>query len=217
MVILVYAEVWVQAYGTGVTPRFGALNGVAGMWVITAGGVRVPILHPSPAAGRVSIRMRKETEMERDMIVADAGMLIRRPVAEVFEALIDPEVTTRFWFTRSSGKLEAGKRVRWEWEMYDHSVDVDVDVVEENKRVVMRWPAYQGGGHTTVEWTLTPRRNETTFVGVTNTGFTGDRGAIAKQAVEATGGFALVLAGMKALLEHGIELNLIRDRFPEGH
>jgi uncharacterized protein YndB with AHSA1/START domain len=161
--------------------------------------------------------MRKETEMERDMIVADAGMLIRRPVAEVFEALIDPEVTTRFWFTRSSGKLEAGKRVRWEWDMYDHSVDVDVDVVEENKRVVMRWPAYQGGGQTTVEWTFTPRRNDTTFVVVTNTGFTGDQPAMAKQAVEATGGFALVLAGMKALLEHGIELNLIRDRFPDGH
>jgi uncharacterized protein YndB with AHSA1/START domain len=83
--------------------------------------------------------------MDRDMIVADAGMLIRRPIAVVFEALIDPEVTTRFWFTSSTGKLEAVKRVRWDWEMYDHSVDVDVDVVDENERLVMRWPAYQAG------------------------------------------------------------------------
>jgi uncharacterized protein YndB with AHSA1/START domain len=28
------------------------------------------------------------------------GMLIRRPADEVFEAFIDPEVTTKFWFTR---------------------------------------------------------------------------------------------------------------------
>jgi hypothetical protein len=40
--------------------------------------------------------------------------------------------------------------------------------------------------------------------------------AIAKQAVDATRGFTLVLAGMKAWLEHGIELDLVRDRFPEG-
>jgi hypothetical protein len=26
-----------------------------------------------------------------------------------------------------------------------------------------------------------------------------------------------MLAGLKAWLEHGIELNLVADRFPEGH
>jgi hypothetical protein len=34
--------------------------------------------------------------------VAKTGMLIRRPVAEVFAAFIDPGVTTKFWFTKSS-------------------------------------------------------------------------------------------------------------------
>ena len=154
--------------------------------------------------------------MERDTIAAEAGMLIRRPVADVFDALVDPAVTTRFWFTRSTGKLEAGKRVRWEWDMYDQSADVDVDVVDENERIVMRWPAYEGGAQTTVEWTFAPRSDGTTFVSVTNSGFSGDQDSIAKQAVGATGGFTLVLAGMKALLEHDLELDLIRDRFPEG-
>jgi uncharacterized protein YndB with AHSA1/START domain len=41
--------------------------------------------------------------------VAKAEMLIRRPVAEVFEAFVDPEVTRNFWFTRGSSRLEAGK------------------------------------------------------------------------------------------------------------
>lgn len=33
-------------------------------------------------------------------IEAKAEMLIRRPVAEVFAAFVDPAVTTRIWFTR---------------------------------------------------------------------------------------------------------------------
>ena len=35
--------------------------------------------------------------------IAETGMLIRKPVAEVFEAIVNPEITTKFWFTRSSG------------------------------------------------------------------------------------------------------------------
>lgn len=154
--------------------------------------------------------------MATDVIAAEAGMLIRRPVAVVFEALVDPEVTTKFWFTRSTGKLEAGKRIRWDWEMYSQSTEVVVDVVEKNERILMRWPAYNASAETTVEWTFTPRPDNTTFVTVTNTGFAGDQEAIARQAIGATGGFTLVLAGMKALLEHNLELNLVRDRFPEG-
>jgi uncharacterized protein YndB with AHSA1/START domain len=34
--------------------------------------------------------------MSSDVIAAEAGMLIRRPVAAVFEALIDPAITTKF-------------------------------------------------------------------------------------------------------------------------
>ena len=44
---------------------------------------------------------------------AKTGMLIRKPAADVFEAFVNPEITTRFWFTRSSGRLEAGKQAQW--------------------------------------------------------------------------------------------------------
>ncbi|MGV2787883.1 polyketide cyclase, partial [Clostridium perfringens] len=58
--------------------------------------------------------------------VVKAEMLIRRPVAQVFEAFIDPEITTRFWFTKSSGKLEEGRHISWDWEMYEVHDDVYV-------------------------------------------------------------------------------------------
>jgi uncharacterized protein YndB with AHSA1/START domain len=34
---------------------------------------------------------------------AKAEMLIRKPVEEVFEAFVNPAVTTKFWFTKSRG------------------------------------------------------------------------------------------------------------------
>src|SRR5499433_3492942 len=56
--------------------------------------------------------------------IAKTGMLIRKPVADVFEAFINPDITTKFWFTKSSGRLEAGKQVQWDWEMYGISIPV---------------------------------------------------------------------------------------------
>jgi uncharacterized protein YndB with AHSA1/START domain len=80
----------------------------------------------------------KSTESVEDLRltqvpVARTGMLIRRPVAEVFDAFVDPETITRFWFTRSSGRLEAGKQVQWDWEMYGISIQVSVKAVEPSR------------------------------------------------------------------------------------
>ncbi|MGH2589154.1 MAG: SRPBCC family protein [Dehalococcoidia bacterium] len=145
--------------------------------------------------------------------VAKAAMLVRRPVAEVFEAFVDPAITSKFWFSKGSDRLEPGRRVRWDWEMYNVSTEVDVKAVEPNTRILIEWPGY--GAPTTVEWAFAARADDTTFVSVTNAGFTGTGDEIAQQAIESTEGFTLVLAGLKALLEHGIALNLVPDHAPE--
>jgi uncharacterized protein YndB with AHSA1/START domain len=142
------------------------------------------------------------------------GMLIRKPVAEVFEAFVNPDITTNFWFTKGSGRLDAGKDVRWEWEMYDVSIPVTVKDIEPNKRILIEWPGYSGP--TTVEWTFEDRGDGTTFVTITESGFVGDGDELVKQVADSTQGFTLVLAGLKALLEHDVKLNLVGDRFPEG-
>ncbi len=146
--------------------------------------------------------------------VATAAMLVRRPVADVFEAFVDPAITAKFWFTKGSGRLEPGARVRWDWEMHDASVQVDVRAVEPNERILIAWPA--DGVATTVEWRFTPRADGTTLVSIANAGFAGTGDEATDQAIESTEAFALVLAGLKALLEHDVRLNLVADRFPEG-
>jgi uncharacterized protein YndB with AHSA1/START domain len=146
--------------------------------------------------------------------IAKAEMLIRRPVAEVFTAFIDPEVTRNFWFTKGSGKLVAGKSVTWTWEMYNVSNKVDVKEIEENRRILIEWGGY--GGQTQVEWIFTPLSKDTTFVKVTESGFQGDGDTLVASALDSTGGFTWTLAGLKAWLEHGIRLNLVADHNPKG-
>ena len=64
--------------------------------------------------------------------IAKAALLIRRPVAEVFEAFVDPDVITKFWFEKSTGRLGGGKTVQWHWELYNASTEVRVKAIEEN-------------------------------------------------------------------------------------
>jgi len=141
-------------------------------------------------------------------------MLIRKPVADVFEAFINPDITTQFWFTKSSGRLEVGTPVQWDWEMYGVSISVTAKAIEPNKRIVIEWPGYSG--LSTVEWMFAPQKDGTTFVSITEAGFTGQGDELVKQVTDSTQGFSLVLAGLKALLEHNVRLNLVADRYPKG-
>lgn len=140
-------------------------------------------------------------------------MLIRKPVAEVFRAFVDPEVTSRFWFTKSSGPLEPGVNVRWEWEMYGASTTVNVKEVEEDSRILLEWDP---DSPREVEWRFFPGEDGTTFVRVTESGFKGTGDEIVAQALDSKGGFTIVLAAAKALLEHGIAPTLVADAHPEG-
>jgi uncharacterized protein YndB with AHSA1/START domain len=142
-----------------------------------------------------------------------SAMLIRKPVSEVFEAIVNPTITSKFWFTKGSGRLEAGQRVQWEWEMFGVAAQVHVLEVEPNRRVLVEWSTY-GQSVTRVEWQLASRKLGT-FVTVVHSGFDGTPDEIVRKALDSTGGFAFHLAGMKAWLEHGIQLNLSADHHPK--
>jgi uncharacterized protein YndB with AHSA1/START domain len=144
-----------------------------------------------------------------------AQMLIRKPASEVFEAFVNPEVTTRFWFTKSSGRLETGADIQWEWAMYDLSETITVKKVEQNRRIVIEWGSIEGKP-TIAEWRFFPWKDNTTFVTITETGFGGNGDQVVAHAIDSMGGFNLVLAGAKALLEHDIVLAVTADYSPKG-
>ncbi|KAB8125963.1 polyketide cyclase [Gracilibacillus oryzae] len=137
-------------------------------------------------------------------------MLIRRPINEVFEAFVDPEVTTQFWFTKSSGRLEQGKQIRWEWEMYGVADDIYVEKVEPNKAIRI-----QSADKTITEWNFTARSENDTFVSITQSGFPGNGDEMVNYAIGSMGGYTMVLCALKALLEHNVKLNVIADTAPD--
>ena len=151
--------------------------------------------------------------MTQTAIETKAEMLLRKPVADVFQAFMDPTITAHFWFTKGSGKLEAGKQIQWTWEMFNVGTTVDVKAIEPNKRILIEWDGAKGRNQ--VEWVFTDRGDGTTLVSITNNGFQGTQDEIIQQALDAKQGFTIVLCGAKAWLEHSIELNLIADHSPD--
>lgn len=57
--------------------------------------------------------------------------------------------------------------------MYGAAADVDVQVVERDKRIVKEWPYGPKAKRTTVEWSFLAPADNTTFVKVINYGFSG--------------------------------------------
>ena len=142
--------------------------------------------------------------------VALAQLLIRRPPAEVFRAFVDPAITSKFWFSNASAPLAAGTTVTWAWSWYGATAEVVVDAIEPEHRILIHWP-------TPVEWVFTPKGAQATLVQITASGFQGAMDEQVAQAIDAMGGFTLVLAGCKAYLEHEIELGLVPDQNPDHH
>jgi len=148
--------------------------------------------------------------------IAKAQLLIRKSVRQVFEALLDPAITSRFWFSKGSGRLETGKKIRWDWEMYGVHSDVEVKVIEVNKRILIEWNLYGAENPSMVEWTFEDKGDNTTFVVVKNWGFKGDADQVVAEALDSTGGFTFLLAGLKVFLEHEIEPNFVIDHAPDA-
>ena len=147
---------------------------------------------------------------------AQAAMLIRCPIDEVFNAFIDPSVTSKFWFSDGSAILrEAGQRATWRWSWYGVESPVEVLEIDTPQLLCVRWGEGDDAG--IVTWRFSSRGDGAAFVEIEHVGFSGDANAVLAQVRDSTEGFALVLAGAKAWLEHGVRLDLVPDRHPDAH
>lgn len=144
-------------------------------------------------------------------IFVQAQMLIRKPIHEVFEAFINPEITTNFWFTKSSGKLEEGKVILWEWEMYGAKSEVKVHQIIPNELIKTTWELFSNN----VDYEF-KQMEKGTLVIIKSYGYSQTGDELLAIINDNTGGFTTVLDGCKAYLEHGINLRLIEDKFPSN-
>lgn len=145
---------------------------------------------------------------------AKTSMLIRRPAKDCYDAFVDPAITSKFWFSDGSDRLDAGKRVTWTWAMYGVSTEVDVKELVPARKIAVVWDVDKDEP-TTIEWMFTERPDGSTYVEIKNFGFKGKDDEAVEKLVQTTDGFALVIAGAKAWLEHGLQLNLVPDKYPQ--
>lgn len=138
-------------------------------------------------------------------VSAHAKMLIRAPVADVFDAFADQRRISEFWLKSSSGPLVPGAHVEWQFMLPGARETVDVMEFVHNEHINFRWSS-----GFVVDITFQQHADGTTRVSVIVSGFSGPDSAT--QAVNATEGFAIVLCDLKTLLETGKSGGMVRDK-----
>ena len=134
-----------------------------------------------------------------------SSMLIRRPVAEVFRAFVEPRMLTSFWLEATTGPLAKGAEVTWRFLVPGATETVTVTAFDDQRHIAFDW-----SNGISVSMTFEPYGKSSTRLAVEATGF---RGKTAEAAVvDATEGFTIVLCDLKTLLETGHSAGLVRDK-----
>jgi uncharacterized protein YndB with AHSA1/START domain len=140
-------------------------------------------------------------------LTASSEQLVRKPAREVFAAFVEPWLLVQFWLATASGPLELGRKVHWEFMVQGAADDIEVLALEPDRRIRVRW-----SDGTETEWTFTAYGDDETIVRIEQSGFTGEPHEIAAAALEATQGYAIVLCGLKVLLEGERSVRLVADK-----
>lgn len=131
---------------------------------------------------------------------SNAVIQIQKPVKEVFEGIINPEIMTKYFISESNGRLESGKEVIWKFPEFDDYYPIKEIKIENEHSISFVWDP-----ETVVVITLENYHNHSTIVRVNEKGKALNEKNL-KWALENSGGWANFLACMKAYLEYGINL-----------
>lgn len=143
-------------------------------------------------------------------VIIETQMLIRKPIHSVFEAFIDPKITSKFWFSSATASLEQGKTVEWTWEKYQVSAKVQVTKIIANELIQIQW----GEPTSTVDFIFEAINGNQTYLRIQNYNIPLQGDELMQFVIDSTGGFTTVVDSLKAYLEHGIQLHLVQDKFP---
>ena len=131
---------------------------------------------------------------------------IRKPPAEVFEAVVDPKKLSGYFVQSASGPLAEGQTVKWSFAEAPEPFDVIVDEVKANEKIVFRWPTDIDGVLTEVVMTFKPLNGGgETMVQIAESGWPQTE-AGQKQSYSNAGGWMHMMACLKGYLEYGINL-----------
>jgi uncharacterized protein YndB with AHSA1/START domain len=142
---------------------------------------------------------------------------IARPVAEVFEAVADPDQLSRYFTTGGAkGRLETGATVMWDFHDFPGAFPVQVIEVVPNARIVFEWEASEGqpgddeavtaaGYNTRVTMSFEALDDGRTLVTIAEQGWPDTEGGL-RGSYGNCEGWTGMLCALKTWLEHGVNL-----------
>ena len=133
-------------------------------------------------------------------LISKASLQIQKPIALVYEGIVNPEIMTQYFISESTGLMETGKDLVWRFPEFDDKFTVTEVKVETNVSVSFVWDT-----ETVVTINLKQHQEDSTIVEVTE-GNKEYSDINLQWLISNTGGWANFLACMKAYLEYGIHL-----------
>lgn len=138
-----------------------------------------------------------------DKLEIQVAMQIQKPIHEVFEAIVNPEQMSHYFISKSTGRMEEGKYLIWNFPEFDFDCPVRVDKIETNKYISYYWP--MDNLELLVEITLTERESNSTLVSISEKSRDNDEAGL-KWLSGNSFGWSNFLACLKAYLEYNINL-----------
>ncbi|MDE2437270.1 MAG: SRPBCC domain-containing protein [Sphingomonadales bacterium] len=132
---------------------------------------------------------------------------VSRPPAEVFEAVADPALLSRYFTTGGAvGRMETGQTVQWDFHDFPGAFPVEVIEAIPGERIQFLWRRNDGSGNNEVRFVFEPvDGGSRTKVSVTETGWAADD-AGRKASYANCMGWSQMLCALKGWLEYGINL-----------
>src|SRR5690606_13390758 len=141
--------------------------------------------------------------MAQKKLTAKATLQIQQSAAKVFEAITDGEIMKNYFIASSTGRLEEGKTVEWNFPEFPEKFPVTAKTITPSSYVSFDWSGGIEG--MLVEIFLEAQTDGSTVVRIVEQGAENNDKGIA-WVIGQTEGWANFLACLKAWLEHGIHL-----------
>ena len=135
---------------------------------------------------------------------------IKRPVADVFGAVVSKEKMLNYFVDGSSGDLEAGATIRWHWNHYGEN-PIAVKKIVENELIVLtldsrEWDKTKEDSYDVdVIFEFAALDDDSTLLSISEEGWKTDADGL-KGSYENCGGWTHMAMCLKAWIEHDIDL-----------
>jgi uncharacterized protein YndB with AHSA1/START domain len=140
--------------------------------------------------------------MNNQKLEIKAAIQVSKPANEVFEAIVNPDEMTNYFISKSTGRMEEGKDLIWNFPEFGGDSSITVGKIEKDKYISFYWGR---NNEQLVEINLEPYKGKATVVTVTEKSKDNDEAGI-KWLKSNTEGWANFLACLKAWMEYRIHL-----------